>query len=73
MVCALKGKCQFSCPRITFLGHIIDVDGISPDPSKTESVRNMKATTTITELKSMGIGRIQATFREHKMAAFNEN
>ena len=46
---------------------------ISPDPSKTESVRNMKATTTITELKSMGIGRIQATFREHKMAAFNEN
>jgi len=31
-----REKCQFSRPRITFLGHIIDFDGISPDPSKTE-------------------------------------
>ena len=46
-----KEKCQFSCPRITFLGHIIDVDGISPDPSKTESIRKMKAPTTVTELR----------------------
>ena len=43
-----KEKCH---PRITFLGHIIDVDGISPDPSKTESIRKMKAPTTVTELR----------------------
>ena len=46
-----KEKCQFSRPRITFLGHIIDIDGISPDPSKTESIRKMKAPTTVTELR----------------------
>ena len=40
-----------SRPRITFLGHIIDVDGISPDPSKTESIKKMKAPTTVTELR----------------------
>ena len=27
-------KCQFSQPQINFLGHVIDRNGISPDPRK---------------------------------------
>ena len=46
-----RNKCQFSCSRIVFLGHVIDANGISPDPSKTEAIQKMKAPTTITELR----------------------
>jgi len=46
-----RNKCQFTCSRIVFLGHVIDANGISPDPSKTEAIQKMKAPTTITELR----------------------
>ena len=46
-----KVKCQFSRSSIKFLGHIIDADGVSPDPSKTEAIKKMKAPTTVTELR----------------------
>jgi len=27
-------KCKFLCKEVTYLGHIISEDGISPDPAK---------------------------------------
>ena len=44
-------KCQFSQQRITFLGHVIDHNGISPDPKKTTAILAMKPPTSITELR----------------------
>jgi len=46
-----KDKCQFSCSKIVFLGHVIDADGISPDPHKTEAIRKLSTPTTVTELR----------------------
>ena len=46
-----KEKCQFSCIKIVFLGHVIDANGISPDPQKTEAIRNMKSPRNVTELR----------------------
>ena len=50
-----KDKCQFSCSKIVFLGHVIDADGISPDPHKTEAIQKLKTPTTATELQ-LGCG-----------------
>ena len=44
-------KCQFYQSSITFLGHIIDRNGISPDPKKTAAVQAMKPSSSITELR----------------------
>ncbi|KAM0731590.1 Retrovirus-related Pol polyprotein from transposon 17.6 [Formica fusca] len=33
-------KCEFLRKEVTYLGHIITENGISPDPSKLEAVRN---------------------------------
>ena len=44
-------KCQFSQQRITFLGHVIDHNGISPDPKKTTAILAMKPPSSITELR----------------------
>ena len=33
-------KCDFFKTRLTFLGHIITIDGIAPDPSKIEKVQH---------------------------------
>uniref|UniRef100_A0A3B3CEF0 Gypsy retrotransposon integrase-like protein 1 n=1 Tax=Oryzias melastigma TaxID=30732 RepID=A0A3B3CEF0_ORYME len=45
-------KCDLSKQEVTFLGHVITTNGISPDPSKTEAVRKMKEPTNVSELRS---------------------
>ena len=35
-------KCEFSRQCLTFLGHIINQHGVSPDPSKTVAVLEME-------------------------------
>ena len=44
-------KCQISQTQITFLGHVIDKQGISPDPRKTAAITAMKPPTSLTELR----------------------
>ena len=44
-------KCEFSKTSITFLGHRIDQSGISADPEKTKAIREMRAPTTMPELR----------------------
>jgi len=44
-------KCQFSKTSITFLGHVIDHQGISQDPQKTAAILAMKPPSSITELR----------------------
>ena len=46
-----RQKCEFSKRRLTFLGHIIDGNGISPDPQKTNAVLKMEKPKTTTELR----------------------
>ncbi|UYV78305.1 hypothetical protein LAZ67_16000911 [Cordylochernes scorpioides] len=42
-----KAKCVFGVPRINFIGHILDEDGIRPDPAKIEAVARMPAPTDV--------------------------
>ena len=35
-------KCQFWLDRVTFLGHVISVEGVSVDPQKIEAVVTAK-------------------------------
>ena len=44
-------KCEFSKNRLTFLGHVIDSQGISPDPSKTAAITHMDPPKSVTELR----------------------
>ena len=44
-------KCEFSRGSITFLGHVIDANGISADPSKTQAVMDMERPKNIAELR----------------------
>ena len=48
-----KEKCQFSCTKIVFLGHVIDANGISPDPAKTEAIQKMRPPTNVPELRRL--------------------
>lgn len=43
-------KCQFAKRTLSFLGHVIHADGVSPDPNKARDVVNMNTPTIITEL-----------------------
>ena len=42
-------KCQFLQPKAQFLGHVVSVEGISPDPSKTNQVREWPIPTSVKE------------------------
>ena len=46
-----EGKCQFYQSCVTFLGHVIDKDGISPDPKKTAAIQEMPQPSSVTELR----------------------
>ena len=44
-------KCAFRQPKIKFLGHIIDKNGVSADPNKTAAITRMPSPSNITELQ----------------------
>ena len=46
-----REKCEFNKERLSFLGHLIDKDGIRADPEKTAAVIQMAAPQNITELR----------------------
>jgi len=46
-----ENKCQFFQSQITFLGYVINQQGISPDPKKTTAMLNMTAPTSEWGLK----------------------
>ena len=44
-------KCEFNKKSLTFLGHVINAEGIHPDPEKTKAIRNLQVPTSIPELR----------------------
>ena len=45
-----RQKCEFGKTTLTFLGHIINQHGISPDPKKTAAIKEMPPPKTVSEL-----------------------
>ncbi|GJR16525.1 putative reverse transcriptase domain-containing protein [Tanacetum coccineum] len=44
-------KCEFWIPRVQFLGHVIDSQGIHVDPAKIESIKDWASPKTATEIR----------------------
>ena len=47
----MKVNVSFTKSRVTFLGHVIDENGISSDPKKTAAIQEMPQPSSITELR----------------------
>nr|GEY28925.1 reverse transcriptase domain-containing protein [Tanacetum cinerariifolium] len=45
-------KCEFWLQEVQFLGHVVNQSGIHVDPSKIKAVKNWKAPTTTSEIRS---------------------
>ncbi|GJR95225.1 putative reverse transcriptase domain-containing protein [Tanacetum coccineum] len=49
-------KCEFWIPKVQFLGHVIDSQGIHVDPTKIESINNWASSKTLTKIRqSLGL------------------
>ena len=58
-------KCQFWLDSVTFLGHVILVEGVSVDSQKFEAIVNWKPPTNVTEIRSfLGLVRYYRKFVE---------
>ncbi|GKE29102.1 putative reverse transcriptase domain-containing protein, partial [Tanacetum coccineum] len=44
-------KCEFWIPKVQFLGHVIDSQGIHVDPTKIESIKDWASPKTLTEIR----------------------
>jgi hypothetical protein len=49
---AKLSKCEFWLKRVTFLGHVISVEGVFVDPQKVEVVLKWERPTSVTEIRS---------------------
>ncbi|GJT00714.1 putative reverse transcriptase domain-containing protein, partial [Tanacetum coccineum] len=48
-------KCEFWIPKVQFLGHVIDSEGIHVDPAKIESIKDWTSPKSPTEIRSAPI------------------
>ena len=46
-------KCKFLQPRIKFLGHVIDKEGIRSDPEKTTAISNTKPPQSVSDIRNL--------------------
>ncbi|GKF77352.1 putative reverse transcriptase domain-containing protein, partial [Tanacetum coccineum] len=44
-------KCEFWIPKVQFIGHVIDSEGIHVDPSKIESIKDWTSPKSPTEIR----------------------
>ena len=51
-LCAKLSKCDFWLKEVSFLGHIVSVEGIRVDPVKIEALVNWKLPQSVTEVRS---------------------
>ena len=47
-----KHKCKFMAPSVTYLGYVIDAEGLHPLPDKVQAVQQAPTPRSVTELKS---------------------
>ena len=60
-------KCEFCCLHLSYLGFLLDVEGLRPDPEKTAPVMEYPAPTNIKDLRRfLGIMKWYSRFSEHK-------
>nr|GFA47491.1 putative reverse transcriptase domain-containing protein [Tanacetum cinerariifolium] len=58
-------KCEFWSPKVQFLGHVIDSQGIHVDPAKIKSVRDWASPKSLTEIrKFLGLAGLYRRFIE---------
>nr|GFA87602.1 putative reverse transcriptase domain-containing protein [Tanacetum cinerariifolium] len=48
-------KCEFWIPKVQFLGHVIDSQGIHVDPAKIESVKDLASPKSSTEIRKANV------------------
>ncbi|GKB79042.1 putative reverse transcriptase domain-containing protein [Tanacetum coccineum] len=51
-LCAKFSKCEFWIPKVQFLDHVIDSQGIHVDPTKIESIKDWASPKTPTEIRA---------------------
>ena len=47
-----KSKCKFFQSKVTYMGHVLSADGLSPDPIKVEAIAALKSPTCAKEVHS---------------------
>nr|GEV15777.1 putative reverse transcriptase domain-containing protein [Tanacetum cinerariifolium] len=65
-------KCEFWIPKVQFLGHVIDSQGIHVDPAKIESVKDWTSPKSPTEIRQfLGLaGKVEFEWSDKQEATF---
>ncbi|GJS83960.1 hypothetical protein Tco_0750501 [Tanacetum coccineum] len=61
-------KCEFCIPKVQFLGHVIDSEGIHVDPAKIKSIKDWTSPKSPTEIRQFLVAPILALLKEAKIS-----
>jgi hypothetical protein len=45
-------KCTFAVPEVVYLGHVVNKDGVAPDPSKVTAIREFPRPKTVRDVRA---------------------
>ena len=61
-----REKCEFCCSRVTYLGYLLDQDGLRPDPDRVAALLNYLTPTNLRQLRGfLGIVNWYERFIKH--------
>nr|GFC13582.1 reverse transcriptase domain-containing protein [Tanacetum cinerariifolium] len=63
-------KCEFWIPKVQFLGHVIDSQGIHVDPAKIKSVKDWASPKSPTEIRQFLQKKVKVEWGDKQEAAF---
>lgn len=46
-----KSKCRFHTTELSYIGHLLTTNGVKPDPTKVDVIKNTSAQTSTAELR----------------------
>merc|ERR1712237_74459 len=66
-----REKCQFRKEEVKYFGHLINKEGVRPNPEKVQAIRNLQTPKSLTELRTVSVSVLEAKAIGTSLSSFS--